>query len=1010
MFSLFSKCFINFHFFTERIWTPGQPSFFFTSHADFVGREWLKRKIRDYLNQGTNGVILVAEPGFGKSAVVANFIQTYEDNGNLSLLGYHICQHDSRLSLDVSNFIINLWRSLRKKYVDFNAEIPTTLKRENDMKSYCTMDPIYCFQELIAHPLKSVNISKRSLYIIDAIDECQQSSFGWSISELLINKHKFLIPPLSIFMTSRNKSTLLQRFRTFKQLHVEPNSSENKGDLKQFIRYKAGSDYNRNVLDDMTNFLILRHYLFNFHDTHAERIKRVYEIYDFEFSRLYGNGFSRKYAIDRSFFEVLCTNLLIDDSLTLNIMKEVLKYSYPSPDDEEFEKMIDRVTTNIVRLWEKDGIKTIHSSLFDWLKFKKNKNFLVNIKRGHYLWAMYLFNKLKTNSIKPIINQYERNKIMTQTMSLVDHYVLARNESLQNELLTGKFKIPDIRLSCLSCLSALPSIPMFYNGTISHVEYAVYHFYEYNIFKTLILLSRTTNWTKEAFMAFHCDNTGAFTAFLEFGHVDFKQKHVIVDTWRTFGNTNMPGIEYDLNREENVDGERLSRKQMLLNVVGNITVEYMSIFHLMMMKNQLQELHSVVSRDKSVLGEKTGNGWDVFDVAVSFNNIQLLNFLQNFKTMEKNFWYLWYASVHGSTSIVENLLDEGFRDECVKCNLSLNNDEVYRGMYEHFLEYSTTKTNTYDSANAYKFRRFFLCESALLVAVKRGKYKVVKTLLLSGSQCLEHTDAFGFTPLGAAVYFRHDSVIKLLLSYGANVNFVVKSLLNSSDVDIFNRFLRFPLEKKWNTQNAFNGATIFHLSALKPTCSSTILLGEILQTQKNTNLDVKDSNGHSPLYYAICHPEADNTYATMEDFLQSKSHRMVFFLIEAFNSQQISDSLLKLGICGRRRHLYSQVFISSKYKDQFCKHETNFPQLKELSSITELKAESDFGMSSNFIAFNEEKLMSSDCMVFMLRQLPQTIFDFKDFVKNIHDKYGENAYIYIKAYPGPGSSVTFDGC
>ncbi|KAK3086355.1 hypothetical protein FSP39_017340 [Pinctada imbricata] len=1002
-------------------WIPGRPSFYFKLHDKFVGRKWLNQKLRSHLNQRKVGVILVAEPGFGKSALVANWIKSYSENENKPLLGYHICKHDSRASLDASSFIINLWQDLRKRYAYFNYQTPSRFKNNKDIKPYCTFDPLLCFDELISNPLHKANLSERSLFIVDAIDECQKPAMGTtSISDLLLQQYKILMPFVSIFMTSRNDTALLSGFRQFKQVHIDPKRDENINDLKLFIQHGTrctNEDINRLIKDTSHNFLILRSHLSENHNAckvpNLNRIDTIFEMYESTFFRLYGNDFPRKYQVDRLFFEVLSSQL-VQMSITVDMMKDILKYSSPPANDDEFEEMIHRMKINFIRISKKQEIHVTHTSLYDWLKSDGNVKFRVKVHRGHNVWIHYLYNKLKLESRQSSLSMNESFPSIYHIFSLATHFIHANNESLTNELNSGKFRINDMRISCTACWRKILPQSAIYDSTISHIGYAASIFDNYEFIQTLVKMSRTTDWTKEASIASGLGHIEAFVALNISGRVDMKEKHIAVDNWMVFGKFCVPEILKDIENEEILVGTNNNTvQQFLLDAVGNFTFDYVSIFHIFVMKGYLNIVRDFTSTDISLLREKTGNGWDVFDLAVAYDNLDMLTELLSVKPMKKRTWYLWYASLRGSITIVKYLLEHDIRDQCAKYNADIRHSNS--GHYATFLQNSTDAESSFSISQRYKFRRLYLRESALMVAVKRGYSKVVRALLSHSTECLEHKDAFGFTPLAASIYFRNESIIAILLNHGANRNFAMKSSLNDSDLEFFNRFLRFPLEKKWNYHNAYNGATIFHLSTLRPTCLSTTLLRKIVQNDPEINLDIRDDQGHSPLYYAICHPDADNTYAHLEDYLQPKSHRMAFFLIEAAHTLQISDSLLlELGICGRKKQDHSDIMVMTTYKDSFCKRGINFPPLMKTITIT-FKGDAismntflnNSGIASNDISVVAVAFTLPEYTFFALRHLPQNTLNSKQIIKYIKDKYKYDADIYIKFYPGRGSSVIY---
>ena len=218
-----------------------------------------------------------------------------------------------------------------------------------------------------------------------------------------------------------------------------------------------------------------------------------------------------------------------------------------------------------------------------------------------------------------------------------------------------------------------------------------------------------------------------------------------------------------------------------------------------------------------------------------------------------------------------------------------------------------------------------------MAAVKAGQIQSVNTLLKFGIDCLECPDALGMSPFAAAVYFKRDAIMALLIRYKANMYFRVNPVKTYSDrANLINKYLLLHEEKQWKLRPLLSGAGFVHIASLRPSCFASSLLVILTKYMKNhfpMSLDDIDSYGRSPLYYALCHPFADNLYQTLLSFKSPRAHRMAMFLILAAAGQASELSLSELNLCGNEIDLYTTISISS----EFCNMSPEkFPKLRDM--------------------------------------------------------------------------------
>lgn len=93
--------------------------FYRSKHDKLVGREWLLSELDEKMFFSKRGVLLLAEMGYGKSAIVAHLICQSDKRfpGNWihqHIVAFHICNFYSRKTLTPGNFVKKFgWRLLK---------------------------------------------------------------------------------------------------------------------------------------------------------------------------------------------------------------------------------------------------------------------------------------------------------------------------------------------------------------------------------------------------------------------------------------------------------------------------------------------------------------------------------------------------------------------------------------------------------------------------------------------------------------------------------------------------------------------------------------------------------------------------------------------------------------------------------------------------------------------------------------------------------------------------------
>ena len=642
---------------------------------------WLKEEVFEKLERNPHGVILVAEPGFGKSAFVADLIKNYHRKNHLPLLGHHICQYDSPSSVAASTFVSYLSMRLKCKnqgyanFLRYNMSIDTKEQIEN----MCQKDSMQCFDDLIRYPLSSLDQKndKKFLFIIDALDECKWIGFAMqrdiSVSDLLMKKYRELSSNVQLLITSRNETPVLSRFNGMKTVNVFTDSIQNIHDMENFIRIKtmckdpvvksiaAKSNYNALIIE-----YFIAQASFECFGPHKVP-GTIYEMYDMEFTRLYGNDFNGEYEYDRTFFEIFASNLISSNPLPLCAMKIMLSCSDP-PEEYEFYRMLQRIRPHLVRVTttytNEEVIQYYHSSLRDWLLSRKGLPFYINSKRGHFIWAKYLHTRLTTNrtsSCKVVDEKVpgvfaadiDMNNVY-ESITLGMHIQNSTNSSIYNEVINGKFEVPifEKRISKYDITLVM-----------NQVGCACYLFDDYDLIRILTALVSKKDWTIEASLTAETGHLNSLRALIDSGSVNFHYNYFVLDTGRFRYEVRDENLLLEYETQEHIwrgiNVKRLSERSVkqrethLINLKKNGSFwtndnrDCMTVFHSFVESGNIEGIEMLLSIDETLVFDKTKNGLDVFDLAIESENGDVFRLLEKYLKPKYKFWLLYYASLRG---------------------------------------------------------------------------------------------------------------------------------------------------------------------------------------------------------------------------------------------------------------------------------------------------------------------------------------------------------------------------
>lgn len=201
--------------------------------ADFTGREWLRSEVDGWISTGgARAMIILAEPGFGKSAIAAWISQQWPN-----VVGIHFCTQGNSRTRDPHEFVANLVGQLHGRLPGFGDAVAA---REPEKRRKTASDS---FRELIVEVLRSPFPvpDHPCLIVVDSLDESLAQA-DETILDVLIEHAADLPPWLRLIATSRPEEEVLKRVRTLSVLELNCERPDNLADIRAYIsaRLAAG--------------------------------------------------------------------------------------------------------------------------------------------------------------------------------------------------------------------------------------------------------------------------------------------------------------------------------------------------------------------------------------------------------------------------------------------------------------------------------------------------------------------------------------------------------------------------------------------------------------------------------------------------------------------------------------------------------------------------------------------------------------------------------------------------
>ncbi|XP_062588236.1 ankyrin repeat domain-containing protein 50-like [Saccostrea cucullata] len=809
--------------------------YYITIHKDFIGREWIIEDISYYLlNTEHRGLLLTAEMGFGKSAIISNIVCS---NNKLSvgypiydkLAAVHLCKYDSQITLEQGLFVRNLAGGIAQKLPEFGNIIQfDKMAIEYLFTNKCTEDPKGCFDFAILSPLQKVQSAPEKLIIIvDALDECSESGYD-SIFSLLHEKVPRFPAYIKLLFTSRNISRIRDNLPPGMIIYTNEHLKENNvEDVKRFIKNRLEnttvnrkfgeilSDYHidtqiEKIADQVDgNFLFLIHGLDYWIKTKdlGEIPDTLEHIYQLNLERVFGKS-REAFEKVRSIFEILCANL---NHITKEELFLYLNVTHKKDKDSISRIFNDELSHFLTKNSELGTIGFSHKRLSDFLsgEVNINKNFFISKEPGHAAIAKYWIDYLGTPYFEP-----QR----LDMLAFLYHVANSGDDDIKKLFNDRLHHRSDINIS---------------DFTKFILHKAAARFNSLETIKLIISSWPQLNVDEE-------DSGGSSPSYVSAAFGNEMSLKSLLDNGADISYVK-PTFQID----------RISPELDIINICKYETHWGYNLLNVASQNGHEGVVKVLLQNNVDVLHENAV-GLNSFHLAAEHGHLRILNILLFNHSTELISSFnisLYLAAKNGHAHVVEYLLSTGAVDRCLTCNGRLY--WVPKGKKR--LQNKGSNEITDEAKFVLKDdQRFLFCESSLEIATQNGHLEVVKILLRQQFHAISCTDARGRTPIFTAVAFDRKDILLYFWKLGINFD---KRCEKRTKVSVKGH------EKMlFHSKQCINGLHFAHMLALYSSFKTVISLFK----EKYRMPVVTDANGATPMHYASCSGIDTTTIAVLE--------------------------------------------------------------------------------------------------------------------------------------------------
>ena len=859
------------------------------ARENFIGRRWLYKELESAfypLRQGVSGVLIIGDPGAGKSALTAQLICSRTSSRTIHdhVLGYHLCKHSDGNTQNGGKFVRNLADMIARRLPEYGYIVASNSYIRRSLNTDCVVldDPVGCFEQAILTPLRLLkNEPKENWYIvIDALDECLSQSVTSHSIVYLLNKKLPRFPSwLKLVVTSRNQSSALMNSNSIIKLTIDPGDSRNTDDIELFlstrfyqdsplihqIKFWFGDNTIKNTARLITallsksqgNFLFVKEMLHHWETFRAQK-SNPYALPE-TLGEIYLSYFERHYSRPEQFQPIRRVLELLVASLQPLSQKDIFKIlRMKEVDLEEEYEFKDRMEElgHFLRYRENNTVTLYHLSLTEWLTSESNRKspYYVSKKKGHEKFCDYYFGLITANGSKLSLPE--------NILNLAQHIALGGwRKAYVKEFL----RFPSQVVNSSDSRS---------NRTLLHFAATI------NNTDVLKLLLRHFSYTDCV------DNRGITPAFLAAEHGLVHNLALMVHKGANV-NHKTKSLPYCFISQGYNCSKFDTDWNFTCTPVLQCKTEFCSstMLHVAAHRGHLEVVNFLLVNGAKI---STLNGVHLtaMHVAAEKGHLKVVKALYEAGAAPDQ-TALHHAARRNRSGVVKYLLQIGITDKCMRCDgsfywLKKTEKRFKKEFHPNIIDLETKRpylsnstmhcdsifvinrsiknknfTNCKGGGVLYDDKHLIFCETALHAAVSAGHEEVVRELISKPKNALACQDYSGRTPLQEAVRKNHKELVKLLL--------IKEPKLVHQSCDSWQSFheqgntaattsslLGMEEEAEYHKDVCHCGYTPLHLAARYGDwgIGLDLIIG-------GANVDATDCLGATPLHVAACHNHMD---------------------------------------------------------------------------------------------------------------------------------------------------------
>ncbi|VDI10522.1 Hypothetical predicted protein [Mytilus galloprovincialis] len=805
------------------------------NNQSFIERRWLHDIVNTHLLE-TNGILLTADMGYGKSSVISNLVCA--DSSSVwydirkQVLAYHFCRYDMDMSVSAGTFIRNLASAIVKHYPEMgNAILADFVASEFLYGTRCFNDPISCFEMSILNPLRGHWTNQKFIIIIDALDECDTTGRNTLFNFLLTQTPRFP-SNFKFILTSRNVKNI-DRYSHFLDMNVmnvylNTSDSRNLNDVKQYVR--ETSKLTEPQISTLTkaangNFLHVKLYLQYCKKTDTFDFRNVPNslalFYQLNFNRIFKDS-ENLYFDFLPVFEVLCT---VQNPIDKDQLIEVSKIDGNSK-KRKLEMLLGNELGHFLK-FENGKMSFLHKSIIDFLTDeKRNKmQFFVHKENGHKLFAEYLLGKLKMNVTS------KHNLI-----ELIHHVAMSRNPKFKSMLLGY---VRDL----------LSKDHMLHTKLLYEVVW------KYNDYHTTELLlecigdsavnSVNSMNQSPAFIAASQGNEKTLKCLL---HNGANHSFSVVHNYSSI-------IDSSYNNQTTHIHTSISASHDIVQMCKYVYFCGYNVFHVAVQNGHQYVVEMILRQYRSLIHTETDMHLNAFHLAVENGHFGIVKLLLNDNKGFSDTYSLYKASEKGYEQILKLLLGTGSKDECLPCTGKfywlplLSNRQQQTIKYNKIRSELTYHQDVYIKTFFYDDWRLITCDTAFNAAVRNGHLEIVKILLLETFSAINCTTYDGKTSLMTAVRYNRTEIFNLLYLSGADLKTKCHHVYDNFNILSLHSKLNLLELELLTSEQCPIGATVAHVIAMHGNYDMMVFM----YNNGFVDWEQRDADLATPLHYAFCH-------------------------------------------------------------------------------------------------------------------------------------------------------------